>query len=472
MSIVMLISLIIISLKKENYKNLMQMVILGYIITIVIIYESVINIEIGVFIWNYNIKLDNMIVLLKIIVLLFMINYIYIGKRFFDYEKMYIKEYIILILIAIIGVLIIMMSREFFILYLAIELQNLILYILTSLRRWRSKSIEGGMKYYIMGSFSSGLLIYGIIMLWGYFGTLDYIEINYIIQDITLKELEFNYIKYMCFFLLVGLLFKLGVAPFHWWVPEIYEGAPLIVTLFFSIIPKLSLIVILYNIYIYILIYLNWFFSFVFFVVCLFSLILGFIYSLYQKKIVKFLAYSSIFNAGFFMACFYNGTYLSLISVMYFFVPYMFLLLGIFFILIVFRKIRYEKINLLWDLSLVANSNILLGFIIAILFFALAGIPPLSGFFGKFFILLSLFLNNNFLLFFILMFFSVISSFYYFRIVRFLFFSNKLDYIFLKPYLNVTLLSIYVFIAVFFILFFDYIYLFFFSFLSFSNLVI
>lgn len=463
MAMIMLISLIILSLKKENYKSLMKMMILFYIITGIIIYDGIINKNISVFIFNYNLKIDYLTIVLKSIILLFMLNYINVVKKFFDFEKMYIKEYMLILWIVIIGIFFILMSNEFFIIYLALELQNLILYMLTSLRRWRSKSIESGMKYYIMGSFSSGILLYGIIMLFGYFGTLDLIEISYLIKDSILLENELIYIIYMCFFILVGLLFKLGVAPFHWWIPEVYEGASVVVTLFFSIIPKLSLILILYKLYIYIIIYISFFFNFFFFFVCLLSLIIGFLFSLYQKKIIKFLAYSSIFNAGFFMACFSNGTYLSLISLFYFFIPYMFILLGIFFIIIIFRKIKNEKFDLLWDFSLLANSNLLLGFILAILFFSLAGIPPLSGFFGKFFILLAIFLNKFFFLFFIVLFFSVFGSFYYFRVVRFLFFSNYLDYVFLKPYLNTILLIIFFFISFFFLLFFDYIYIYFFN---------
>lgn len=130
-------------------------------------------------------------------------------------------------------------------------------------------------------------------------------------------------------------------------MPEVYDGASSVVVLFFSIIPKLSLLVVLYKLYIYILIYLNFIFSYFFLIVSIISLIIGFIFSLYQKKIIKFLAYSSIFNSGFFMACFSNGTYLSLFSLFYFFLPYIFILLGIFFIIISFRKINNEKILLL-----------------------------------------------------------------------------------------------------------------------------
>lgn len=115
---------------------------------------------------------------------------------------------------------------------------------------------------------------------------------------------------------------------------------------------------------------------------------------------------------------------------------------------------------------MLANSNNLLGLVFALFFFSLAGIPPLSGFFGKFFILLAVFLNKNFFMFFILMSFSIASSFYYFRIVRILFFSNKLDYIFIKPYLSVFLLAFYAFISIFFLIFFDYIFLFFLPVLS------
>jgi len=243
----------------------MNMSLLFYIIGLYIIYDGIINKNISVFIYNYNLKIDYLTIILKGTVVIFMLNYIYMVKKFFDLEKMYVREYMLIIWIVIIGIFFILMSNEFFIIYLALELQNLILYMLTSLRRWRSKSIESGMKYYIMGSFSSGLLLYGIIMLFGYFGTLDLIEISYLIKDSMLVDSEIIYIIYMCFFILVGLLFKLGVAPFHWWIPEVYEGAPIAIILFFSIIPKLSLILILYKLYIYILIYLNFFFSFFFF---------------------------------------------------------------------------------------------------------------------------------------------------------------------------------------------------------------
>lgn len=466
MAIIMLISLIVLSLRNRNYKKLHEMMILYYIICFILIYEGIKNKDmnnINIFILNYNLKIDYMTFVLKSIILIFMINYIYIGRKFFDLEKMYIREYMLIIWIMIIGVFFLIMSNEFFIIYLALELQNLILYMLASLRRWRSKSIESGMKYYIMGSFSSGLLLYGIIMLFGYFGTLDLIEILYLITDNKILNIELIYIIFICMLILIGLLFKLGVAPFHWWIPEVYEGSAVVITLFFSIVPKLSLLIILYKLYIYIIIHIKFFFEIFFLIVCIISLIIGFFFSLYQKKIIKFLAYSSIFNAGFFMACFSNGTFLSLISLFYFFIPYIFTLLGIFFIIIVFRKIKNEKFDLLWDFSLMANSNMLLSFILAVFFFSLAGIPPLSGFFGKFFILVSIFLNKFYLLFFILLIFSVFGSFYYFRVVRFIFFSNYLDYVFIKPYLNTFLLSIYFFITVFFMLFFDYIYFFFFN---------
>jgi len=437
------------------------------IISFLIIYDSLWDVSITIFIFNFNLKLDYMTMILKLLVLIFLLNYIYLIFKFFDFEKIYIKEYIMIIWIAIIAVFFIMMSNEFFILYLALELQNLILYMLASLRRARSTAIEAGMKYYIMGSFSSGLLLYGIVMLYSLVGTMDFIEISYLLKDMTFINFELGYMLYFLMFILVGLLFKLGVAPFHWWIPEIYEGASVVVTLFFSIIPKLSLVAVLFKLYIYIFIYLNFIFSYIFLFVSIASLVIGFIFSLYQKKIIKFLAYSSIFNSGFFMACFANGTHLSLISLLYFFLPYIFVLLGIFFIIVSYRKVNNERIVLLWDLSLLGNSNVILGFVLSFFFFSLAGVPPLSGFFGKLFILLSLILNEYFILFFIVMTFNVLASFYYFRVVRFIFFSNLLEYTFLKTYLNTTLLSIYFFITIFFFLFYDFFFLYFFNIYSF-----
>lgn len=466
MSLITLGSLIIFSLSNQNYKTFLKIMLLFSIISLFIIYESMFDRSMVVYIWNYNIKLDYITVIFKLIIMLFMLNYTYIIRKFFDYEKVFIKEYILVVWIAIIGSYFILMSNEFFILYLALELQNLILYMLTSSRRWRSYSIEAGIKYYIMGSFSSGILLYGIILLFGVFGTLDFVEIGYLMLDMLYFNMDTVYIIYILSFILVGLLFKLGIAPFHWWVPEVYEGAPLVVTLFFIVVPKISLVFLLVKLYNYIFINFIEIFSDFFLICTIFSLALGFFFTLYQKKIVKFLAYSTIFNGGFFMACFSNGTYLSLVSLLYFFIPYILLLLGVFFFLICFRRINNIKINLLWDLALVGNSHMLLGLVFSILILSLAGIPPLSGFFGKFFIFLSLILNKFYFLFLLLFIFSIASSFYYFRIVRFMFFSTNMEYIFLKSYLNTFLISIYFLCSLFFFLFFDFVFLFIFNIIS------
>lgn len=107
------------------------------------------------------------------------------------------------------------MSNEFFFFFLALELQNLILYIKASLRRARSKAIEAGIKYYIMGSFSSGMLLYGIVMLFGILGTLDFVEIEYLIKDMMFTSVDISYLSYYLYFIIIGLLLKLGVAPLH-----------------------------------------------------------------------------------------------------------------------------------------------------------------------------------------------------------------------------------------------------------------
>lgn len=183
-------------------------------------------------------------------------------------------------------------------------------------------------------------------------------------------------------------------------------------------------------------IYFNFFFNSVLVLFSVLTLLVGFILGLYQKTLIKLMAYSSIFNSGFFLASIANGTYLSLIYIWYFFLPYIVILLGIFFVVISFRKLNGEKFSLLWDFSVLANTNVLLGFVLSIFFMSLAGIPPLSGFFGKFFLLFAFLLNKNIFLFFILIIFSVASSFYYFRVVRFLFFNSIIEYTFLKPTLN------------------------------------
>ena len=175
MLVILLNSLWILSIKKINYKILKNIMVMFILIIFIILYQNMIDQYIIIFLWNYNIKLDFFTINLKLIILIFFFNYLLLINKFFDYEKIYLKEFILLIFIAVLGSFFILMSNEFFMLYLAIELQNLILYVIASCRRLRSYSIEAGIKYYIMGSFSSGILLYGIILLFGLMGTLNFI---------------------------------------------------------------------------------------------------------------------------------------------------------------------------------------------------------------------------------------------------------------------------------------------------------
>ena len=462
MMVVSLISILVISQKNINNTILNGIMFLSAIITSWLLFENRVINELSIYIWNFNLKVDMLTLSIKLLIIFFLLNYIYLSKNYFNYENLYIKEFLIVIWILFLGSFFLLMSNEFFILFLSLELQNLILYFLTNLRRNRSLTIEASLKYFLLGSFSSAILLYGIIMLFGILGTLDFVEISYLLKDLYFVEMEINVILFFFFFIIIGFLFKLGVAPFHWWVPEVYVGAPVLITLLFSYLPKLTLIFIFFKLYIYIFFFFNYILNLFFFFFVFFSLIVGFLFSFYQKTIIKFLAYSSIFNGGFFLAAFSNGTFFSFLSLFYFFLPYLFILLGIFFFLIAIRKLNNEKFKLLWDLSILGNTNKYLGIILSVFFFSLAGIPPLAGFFGKFFLLMSLILNKFFILFFIVMFFSVISSFYYFRVVRFIFFSNIMEYTFLKYNLNIYFLIFYLFLNVYFFFFFDSIFFFFF----------
>lgn len=215
MTLISLIFLVILSLTKLKNTVVWNLWLLSVFITLVLIYDSGLGSGFSVYLFNYSLNVNTVTWVLKLIVICFFFNYIYFFKSYFIIEKVYLKELLLLIWISIIGVYFLMMANEFFVLFLALELQNLILYILTSLRRKRSVSIEASIKYYIMGSFSSGLFLYGMVMLFGLMGTLDFNELSLLLSNWSYLNLNFANLLIFLIFILVGLLFKLGVVPFH-----------------------------------------------------------------------------------------------------------------------------------------------------------------------------------------------------------------------------------------------------------------
>jgi NADH-quinone oxidoreductase subunit N len=402
-----------------------------------------------------TLKIDSFYVFFRILFLFFFIFCLYSYKNYFFLDKIYLYEFPLILLLSIEGSFLMLMTDNLFTFYLALEIQNLCFYIMASLKRYSNFSTEAGLKYFLLGVFSSSLLLFGISLLYGLLGTLDLREI-YILVNYE----NFDYLNIVLFismfFFICGLLFKLGSVPFHYLFMDVYEGSPTIVTMFFSIFPKIVLSFFLIKLYFLLFIFDLKFFSFIFLVCGLLSIFIGIINAMYQYKIKRFLAYSSIVNVGFILVAFSTMSFDGFFSGLYYVFCYLFSISLIFFILINIRRYNYKEFFNLFDFSNLNSLNSLLLLFICIIFLSFAGIPPLIGFFGKFFVFFSLFNSYNYLILFIIFVLSVASSFYYLRVIRFFYFTKVFEFNYIY-YLNLNYMFYVLFyFNILFFIFFDY----------------
>ena len=402
-----------------------------------------------------TLKIDSFYFFFRILFLSFFLFCLYTYRNAFFLDKIYLYEFPLILLLSVEGSFLMLMTDNLFTFYLALEMQNLCFYIMASLKRYSNFSTEAGLKYFLLGVFSSSILLFGISLVYGILGTLDLREIYILINYENFDNLNLLLVISL-FFIICGLLFKFGSVPFHYWVPDVYEGSPTIVTMFFSIFPKIVLTFFFVKLYFYLFIFDLRFFSILFLICGLFSIFIGILNAMYQYKIKRFLAYSSIVNVGFILVAFSTMTFDGFFSGLYFVFCYLFSISLIFFILINIRKYNLKEFYSLFDFSSLNSANSLILLFICFIFLSFAGIPPLIGFFGKFFIFFSLLNSYNYLILFILFVLSVISSFYYLRVIRFIYFTKIFEFNYYY-YLNLNYMFYIIFyFNILFFLFFDF----------------
>ena len=328
-----------------------------------------------------------------------------------------IYEFPILILFASIGMMIMVSSNDLLSMFVGLELQSLSLYVLASLNRNSLLSSEAGIKYFILGALSSGLLLFGISYIYGFTGNTNFnlIAVNYNSESLGLLI----GIVFVC----AGLAFKVSAVPFHMWTPDVYQGAPTPITGFFALAPKIAamglLVRFLFNSFGEI--YSDWQQIIIF--ISIASMVLAAFAAIAQTNIKRLMAYSSIGHIGYALigiACVSNE---GLRSLLVYLMIYLVMNIAVFsFILSMKRKDEYfENIS---DLSGLYKNHPLASVMISLTMFSLAGIPPLAGFFGKFYIFMSAIESNMFALSIIGVLASVVGAFYYLRIVKIIYFDE------------------------------------------------
>ena len=308
------------------------------------------------------------------------------------------RQWIILLLIVVLSSLLLVSSVNWLSIYLAIELQTLTLFILVAIKRDSAYSTEGGLKYFVLGAVSSGLFLFGCALLYGLSGETSIQGINSVLTTDVGKIL-----------ITVSLLFKLSVAPFHMWAPDVYEGAPTIITALLSTIPKIGIFAILVQIGPIINVVL---------ICAVFSIICGSIGALNQTKIKRLLAYSGIGHMGFVLFGVAIGSLESIQASLIYMIIYVVMSICSFSIIL---SLKLTK-NLIVEVSGISRENPVIALTLALTFISIAGIPPLAGFLSKWLILLAGMSNGYYLICILIVLSSVIAGVYYVRLVQIIYF--------------------------------------------------
>ena len=355
----------------------------------------------------------------KILILLSSLFVLNSSKSFILDNKLDKFEYPIIILLSILGMFFMVSSNDLILFYLGLELQSLSLYILASIDRDNLRSTESGIKYFVLSALSSGLLLYGCSLLYGFTGST-----NFEIIASQLNE-ENTGAVFAMVFILVGLAFKVSAVPFHMWTPDVYEGAPTSITSYFAVVPKVAGLALLIK-FMFIPfsnILLEWQTIIIF--ISIASMILGAIAAMIQKNFKRLLAYSSIGHIGYALAGVATGVISGYQSAIVYISIYVIMNIGAFSCLYLLKKDGQYKENIS-DLSGISKKHPLVAISLLIILFSLAGIPPLGGFFAKFYVFVSVLEQEMYALAIIGLLTTVMSAFYYLKIIKTIYFDDSL----------------------------------------------
>jgi len=368
-------------------------------------------------IFNDSYIIDSFSILMKTITLIFCILILFSSKEYVKINNIDKIEYPIIILTSVLGMILMISSYDLIVFYLGLELQSLSLYILASFKRENEKSTEAGLKYFVLSALATGLLLYGSSLVYGFTESTNF--------EIISQNLDTNNIGaiFGIVFIIIGLAFKVSAVPFHMWTPDVYEGAPTSVTSFFAIVPKIAAIAVFIR-FMYVP-FLNvidqWQMIIVF--ISIASMILGATAAIGQKNIKRLMAYSSIGHMGYALAGLAPGTNTGIQSTIVYLIIYLVMNLGAFGCIFMMRRENTycENIN---DLSGMSKNHPILALSFLIILFSLAGIPPLAGFFAKFYIFMAVIESQMYLLAILGLLTTVISAFYYLRIIKIIYFDK------------------------------------------------
>lgn len=398
-------------------------IVFGFSILSVIaaIVSSVMIMDMNMIIYNQFIKVSNISTSFIIVILSSILLTILASRNYLIKEEINFGEFYSLLLFSVLGMMLMVQANDIIMIFLGLELMSVCFYVLAGFLRRRIKSNESAMKYFLLGAFMTGFLLYGMALMYGVTGTT---KISIILsQALTLKNPLF-YVGFGLF--LIGFFFKMGIFPFHMWIPDVYDGAPTIVSGMMSTAGKIAAV----GTIVPIIIFMNLVdFQKIFAIAALLTMAFGNIIALAQTNIKRLLAYSSIASAGYIMVGIASLNVFALKGVAYYLVAYTFMQLGAFIIVSMIETKTadgkdYKNISL-DDYKGLSKRNPVLATFLTIFLFSLAGIPPFAGFWGKYYLFYSAIQANLIWLAIIGILLSVISVYYYLKVIVYMWFSES-----------------------------------------------
>lgn len=366
---------------------------------------------------------DSMSNILKMFVYLITASVFVYSREFLVVRQLFKGEFYVLALFGVLGMMVMISAHSLLTIYLGLELLSLSQYALVALNRDSIESSEAAMKYFVLGAIASGILLYGMSMLYGATGSLDIGEVGAYIRSSSSDDVV---LLFGLSFVIVGLVFKLGGVPFHMWIPDVYHGAPTAVTLYIGTAPKIAAFAMMIRLLIDGLegLHVQWIDMLV--IIAVLSIVVGNVIAIVQRNIKRMLAYSTISHVGFMLLGILAGTSAGYSAAMFYILVYALMSLGAFGMVIFLSRKGFEGDNI-DDFKGLNEKSPWFAFMMLILMFSMAGVPPTAGFYAKLSVLKAVVDINLVWLAVTAVIFSVIGAFYYLRIIKFMYFDKAED---------------------------------------------
>ena len=361
----------------------------------------------------------------KVLVLIATAIAIVISRQYLELQDIARFEFPVLLVLATLGMMMMISANDLIALYLGLELQSLCLYVVAAFQKDDARSTEAGLKYFVLGALASGMLLYGCSLVYGFAGTTGFEGLAAQLHGAAGESPSIGLVVGVVF-ILAGLAFKVSAVPFHMWTPDVYEGAPTPVTAFFSVAPKIAAIALFVRVMVgpFGDLVAQWQQIVVF--ISIASMLLGAFAAINQHNIKRLMAYSSIGHVGFALIGLAVGDAVGIRAILVYMTIYLFMNIGTFTCILCMRR-NNRMVEEIDDLAGLSKSHPLVALAMAVFMFSMAGIPPLAGFFGKFYIFLAAIEAHLYALAVIGVLSSVVAAFYYLRIIKVMYFDELTD---------------------------------------------